>query len=814
MRKLTITIIMLFLMVSVVSALENLDKDGAWLIDSGHFSTNEKQFAIDDNNATQWISGGEHPAWWKVVYPSAREITRVSLNNYGGEQNGIYSFLFQYSDDDSNWVNGWEKTSADGVLYNYSFTNESMGVHKYWRMYDIHRDSGSNYANIQEIYFWNGTDAVPSNPVSKVLLLQPNKETFPLVNVEENDFFYMAGNYTLLGVPLEGGNCNFTANNITYHEAINTKDNVSLNISSSQLSLSLNEGFTNATVDHVSFSVCREGLKTPLQIYKDGGLFSTIDQNVIPVCSMGTHFENSNTTSWLNDSNVNITLACSACNGGSKKLTIVSTNNISLSINRDFSTHTEDLTYNITTSLYEKTHLYHYSTSGINVANITLNCNGTIDSELFTVGNLNLSIEIVSINDDVFVEGMNLESTNTTIIVIEITGDVVSAISFNVTYSNGTVIKTSSQEFISLSNDNLDEDGTYNISITAIDDEGNPTSLNSYFLINDTTAPQIVWKLPNPDNSSTYATNTNVTINFSVYDINLFAYNYSVRYPNGTLYLNESFVGGISADTLNFSRYINVSVQGVWRLDLEVADSHHLYGKQKVDSWKVDKPKSDTLEFNDCLEIEFEGAYNVGTTKYDYFYDFSVGYDSPSMSRHIKIKSKCGTLYYLSDSPFNAHFALYGDSMRAWIDFEGVSETPNVQNMGNNTYELTFYNLPDEVTFNSIGGLNSVSKTVLFTVFEPSTIGIYESMGNNTPSSWTRQLDLESTSGVFLLFFLLSVTVLMTVMGAITHPAVLMFASIMWFFLGWIVLMNVSMIFGGLIMFFGLFLLFGSMMGD
>ena len=336
-RVITVFLLLLCFLVPNVAALENLDLITQWLSVSGTFSTNDKANSLDGDNATQWISGGEHPNWYKFDFPSAREITRVSFNNYGGEQNGIYTFLWQHSDDNSVWITAHEKTSVGGVVYNYSFINESMGTHKYWRLYDIHRDTGTNYAIIEQFYAWNGTEEAPE-PTTNTLLLNLSKEVIDFV-VDENENFYVSTNFTLEETILVGGVCNFTAYNISAHFVEESSVNYTINLSTDILVLNVAEGNTSVLNDVVEFSVCRENLKTDLQILKDGVLHKTLDQNIIPLCSVGSHLETESTTSFLNDSNIDISLVCPSCNGGNRVLRIVSVLGERLHFERSFEHH-------------------------------------------------------------------------------------------------------------------------------------------------------------------------------------------------------------------------------------------------------------------------------------------------------------------------------------------------------------------------------------------------------------------------------------------------------------------------------------------
>ena len=126
----------------------------------------------------------------------------------------------------------------------------------------------------------------------------------------------------------------------------------------------------------------------------------------------------------------------------------------------------------------------------------------------------------------------------------------------------------------------------YNISVNVIDDDGTPTNVKSYFSINDTTIPIITFYYPSPANTSVILVGSNVTVNLTFSDLNLYAYNFTMNYPNGTMFRNFSKVGMSSADfNLSFVQMMNTS--GIYILNIEVADNHHLSGTQLVKDWDV-----------------------------------------------------------------------------------------------------------------------------------------------------------------------------------------------------------------------------------
>ena len=59
-----------------------------------------------------------------------------------------------------------------------------------------------------------------------------------------------------------------------------------------------------------------------------------------------------------------------------------------------------------------------------------------------------------------------------------------------------------------------------------------------------------------------------------------------------------------------------------------------------------------------------------------------------------------------------------------WIDFNGISEKPDVVKINNSAYELTFYNLDNKVLFESVGELNTIFESAIIDVVFPNVLFI------------------------------------------------------------------------------------------
>jgi len=461
----------------------------------------------------------------------------------------------------------------------------------------------------------------------------------------------------------------------------------------------------------------------------NGVSFRNISKSVIPLCSVGFHAENNMTTATIGLSSINLTLNCPDCLAFHSLSLLPNSESDILHVERTFLNHTEPLPYNSSTGLYEyKNHQYEYLTSGINLGNITVRCNTTISHNSFNVTNTNLSINIISIDDVQFVNGTVVESSPNTTIIIDVFGDIIQSLQFNVTYSNGTLIKTTSSEFMILNNTELNEVGIYNISISAVDDENVRSSNKGYFIINDTVSPTTIWITPLLDNSTVADTYEIYDIRIDIQDVNLFGFQLYVRNPNNDLVLDYN-ITNLNSSTYQILNSINLTMTGIYILNLTVVDDHTI---SEISDYKFESDLGDkelTFTFDKMIEreviqdnvtIKYVGDYDlseINAVKVDDRYNFNYQFhlDADKFAKDVKhsFRIKCNDIVFRPNSKYKAHFVCY-DSM-TWIDFENDDIIYwNAKRLSDDEYEINLIMNPVEyVEFKSIGGLNSVNQVAI-----------------------------------------------------------------------------------------------------
>ena len=584
---------------------------------------------------------------------------------------------------------------------------------------------------ISNLYNYGTLDFDPADVyLNNVILV--NEDLIEYVSISENDNFYVFNNFTKNGVSFENSTCEFNALNINVHFANESNNNFTLSDNTISLELAINEGVTNLIDDVIEFSVCKTDKKIPVQIYVNNVLHHIINKDIIPKCNIGTHNEINITTAYIGNNENNISIRCADCNGGNKQIVIARDKyNDLLHFDRRFNNHTENLTFNATSQLYEYTnHLYHFKESGDN-QNIFINCDNNITQFSYNISNVNLSVNLISVNDLSFINGANIEASEEYNFIFDITGDFVTFFEINFSYGNGTLINNYSNEYVNISNLLINGEGIYNISVSAIDDELTETFKQFYFIINDTTNPTIAWNNPSILNISSYILNVEQFLDFSFYDINLFAYEVLIYNPSGTLVINHTLTE-ITTPSRNLIFSYIPNVTGTWLVNATVLDDHTKeeippYDNEIIDNKKIKfkfkKIKVNKELYYNNVSIQYRGKYDlmdVHTTKFKdrYKFYFDTRLDGDKFIKKVKqdFRVECKNIIYRSDSKFTAHFIC--PTTQNWVDFENediLSYT--VDSCGTDCYDVSLTMNPIELLeFNSIGGLNIISQQATFEV--------------------------------------------------------------------------------------------------
>lgn len=262
---------------------------------------------------------------------------------------------------------------------------------------------------------------------------------------------------------------------------------------------------------------------------------------------------------------------------------------------------------------------------------------------------------------------------------------------------------------------NMTTEGTYYY-FGACDNAGELTGNTSVrSLIYDTTSPSITLN----SNNFFAATNdseldrgvNNYKFNITLTDnIDLYALQYNITGTNGTnylTYLNQSLSG---LTTFNYVSDINITTfpTDSYMIIVQAADSHTDEAIEDYQySWTPTELSFNTDEGNYIRILSDRNAdWQVVKDVDRYRFTFAP-YTTDAQSKY-KFQVWCdGGFDYITTSGYDGHFICLNDQFKGnWLDFEGTDAPIVVTDEGDGWYEVEVEFEGNEVTFDSIGGLN------------------------------------------------------------------------------------------------------------
>ena len=253
----------------------------------------------------------------------------------------------------------------------------------------------------------------------------------------------------------------------------------------------------------------------------------------------------------------------------------------------------------------------------------------------------------------------------------------------------------------------------------------------------------------NESNINQYSSAFGINITFN--DNNgLFGYDILVSGFGSRLY-NSTNTSLNNATSFIFYKLLSPIVWNVGRINTTVAISD-THTNKKIKDYIVEKSNKKlkfTTEHNIKVTIESEDDATTDAEKkkdrYEFIFNFT---DGLTKDRTLYIKTQDEKIKYFPDSKFNGHFVVYKNNsiIGNWIDFSGY-DRPTVTIIDDKYYKIDFINLPPNVKFKSIGGLNTYNQTFSwyngnYSITNPNAIGdeqtrltanvSYDSIGQNT----------------------------------------------------------------------------------
>jgi hypothetical protein len=242
--------------------------------------------------------------------------------------------------------------------------------------------------------------------------------------------------------------------------------------------------------------------------------------------------------------------------------------------------------------------------------------------------------------------------------------------------------------------------------------------------------------------------NTEVTINLTYTDQNLFAVNYTVCRGVGNTCTNVTanfFYTNILTREINESNAFTIGDaapaylrNGRYIVKGEAWDSHTA---KNIEDYAIDYITDGTktgFKVDDSIEITSPDADVIELTKNNDRYNFDVVLKEPTDEIIFNLKSN-SELTYLPNSEYLGHFVDFDN--KKWIDFENPNtESVTYTKISDNEYQINVHMKPQKVgvelginepiTFNSIGDLNEIRKYWYFNVSNPQVFRAKDLISN------------------------------------------------------------------------------------
>lgn len=574
--------------------------------------------------------------------------------------------------------------------------------------------------------------------VTSARIINDSFQDYGLSIVEFTDFFYIQANVTDGGESVAGQECNYSVDDIN-HNFFNYGGNETL-IGGNSVDLESDHESLGVYNDIVVFRVCHESTQSrPVEYYINNLIvpFDIIPAIQIPSCSTGFHEEVAQTSLYTGSDSLNVSVECSGCNIGQPMRVIGNIDTgTNIALVRQHQNFTDEMDYNTTTKYYEDIDALHSLTYGAKTINIS--CNQSTAEYLLNLTVLSIVPTVVfneiTVDDTIYdytTNGTTVEAGKNITILGDCSGVIINITEMNITYENGTLIKTVADEVMSLNSSDLNVAGVYNTTLLCTNN-GDAGLSSQSFTYQDTLDPTITWYTPTNANTTSIEENSTLSLRVDFSDPNLFGYNCTLTDPNSNKRYNYTRTD-ITGNYYTLQENIVPDVVGTWIMYCRVTDDH-TKNKIKTYDYKV-KDKDLTFTFDKIINKQITASNNVSikyvsggivddlvVNKQKDRYTFNYKLKKGSLLKTIKgarheFKVYCDDIVYREKSQYPGHFVC--PKSENWIDFQ----TPHLKNYKADCHkgycDLTLY--MDEVedfTFQSIGGINQANETVTFQVTE------------------------------------------------------------------------------------------------
>ena len=270
-------------------------------------------------------------------------------------------------------------------------------------------------------------------------------------------------------------------------------------------------------------------------------------------------------------------------------------------------------------------------------------------------------------------------------------------------------------------------DGNYTICVRTTAANGLTSLTISPMFMIDNTPPVFIWMFPANDNTSIGYLNQTQTMDVTLIDQNLYAYELVITGPGMTVVYNATS-SGITPGSYHVVNQWIPPYLGVYTVNLTASDSHTKTSWNPETTISNDKNKmlkftfykeNETDLIEDNVSIEYDGPYTIDdiTTskikdRYTMTYKYNLKTDNGLLKIHHRYIIRCSEPVLMRGSKYPGHVLCLGPKI--WVDFNN----PNVlasklTKCGPDCVKVDLDMRPNStVTFESIGGINIRSEIV------------------------------------------------------------------------------------------------------
>ena len=305
---------------------------------------------------------------------------------------------------------------------------------------------------------------------------------------------------------------------------------------------------------------------------------------------------------------------------------------------------------------------------------------------------------------------------------VDYVGEAVDGFNKTEIYVNGTLNKTLS----TLTNTTIEiGEGLYDITVGITDSNGAQTNDTNTGITVDRTSPSDDLATVLPLGTQFFS---DYILNVTATDDNLYGHNVSIFNAGGDLIDSQELIN-ISTQTNTFSFVIDISSYGAGTFTV-ISNESDDHTAKKIPKYKVTPSvQNKKINFNhdgQNVEVNVKSAkqgnakMNLNAISHSKKYDrykFGFEFNPKGGLKTYVFEVKTTEDYYIRNTHYSAHVV----SGNQWIDFEPY--TAVVTPINSRTYEVTIETTDNELTFESIGGVNIQTTTSTFIIENPLVSG-------------------------------------------------------------------------------------------